>query len=283
MNKRITALLCVVAMLLCLLAGCGSKKETTPRPQEIQTISPSASSSLQTTSQDTYTVYVRATSDWGNLRLWAWSETAGDLYEAWPGKSLEWNKEDVYALTIPKTYDWVVINGNDGNIQTQDEFTGGNDVYFYITNDSYEVSYDVAPPNADTGAAPAPQTAPANNNYISELNGNWESVHLKDGSFSLDVAAMVFDRTVYNCTQMTISMQVEMNAGTNCKDWQVWGRSGGSFVKLDKIYLPAGNGYTAETLTFSSPVTFDAIAITPTIPGGYSWSLGFIVTDVHTK
>ena len=47
------------------------------------------------------------------------------------------------------------------------------------------------------------------------------------------------------------------------------------------FYLAAGNGYTSQTLTFSKPVTFDAIAITPTIPGGYSWSMGFVLTDIY--
>lgn len=129
---------------------------------------------------------------------------------------------------------------------------------------------------------PAVTEAPAEDNsgYIGDLAGYWESVHLEDGSFTLDVHAMAFTETIYNCTQMTIEMEVEMNAGTSCKDWQVWGRSGNTFVKLDKIYLAAGNGYTSQTIYFSTPVTFDAIAITPTIVGGYSWSMGLAVTDV---
>lgn len=116
--------------------------------------------------------------------------------------------------------------------------------------------------------------------YIAELTGQWEDVHLKDGNSSLNVSAQVYSRTVYNCTQMTVNMNVEMNAGTSCKDWQVWGRSGGTFVKIAKVYLAAGNGQTSQTITFSSPVTFDAITITPTAVGGYSWSMGFSLTDI---
>ena len=119
--------------------------------------------------------------------------------------------------------------------------------------------------------------------YIGDLVGNWESVYLEDGSSTLNVSAMAFSETVYNCTQMTIEMEVEMNAGTSCRDWQVWGRSGNTFVKLDKIYLAAGNGYTSQTLYFASPVTFDAIAITPTVVGGYSWSMAIAVSDVWVE
>lgn len=116
--------------------------------------------------------------------------------------------------------------------------------------------------------------------YIRDLGGQWESVHLQDGSFSLNVSALAFSETICNCTQMTVNMDVTMNAGTNCKDWQLWGRSGNSFVKLAQVYLPGGDGYTSQTITFDSPVTFDAIAVTPTIVGGYSWSMGLSVTDV---
>lgn len=123
----------------------------------------------------------------------------------------------------------------------------------------------------------------APSNYIADLGGQWESVHLKSGNSSLNVSARAFSQTVYDCTEMTINMNVEMNAGTKCKDWQVWGRTGGKFVKIAKIYLAEGNGFTSETISFNSPVSFDAIAVTPTITGGYSWSMGLSVTDVYTQ
>lgn len=127
------------------------------------------------------------------------------------------------------------------------------------------------------------ETEPPAEGYVGDLSGQWESVHLQDGRSSLSVSALAFSKTIYNCTQMTIHMDVTMNAGTNCKDWQLWGRCGNSFVKLTKIYLPAGDGYTSQTITFDSPITFDAVAVTPTIPGGYSWSLALSVTDVWVE
>lgn len=119
--------------------------------------------------------------------------------------------------------------------------------------------------------------------YTEVLEGTWESVHLNDGSFSMNVSALVFPGMIYNCTKLTVTMDVSMNAGTSCKDWQLWGRTGNQFVKLEKIYLPGGNGRSSETVEFDGPVSFDAIAITPTIPGGYSWSLGMTITDVWTE
>lgn len=119
--------------------------------------------------------------------------------------------------------------------------------------------------------------------YIANLGGSWEQVKLRDGNFNLNVSALSFTETVYNCKEFTVNMDVTMNAGTHCKDWQVWGRTGGKFKKIGKVYLPNGDGYVSQTLTFVNPVTFDAIAITPTIVGGYSWSMGLSITDVYTS
>lgn len=119
--------------------------------------------------------------------------------------------------------------------------------------------------------------------YTAALNGYWEQVNLVDGNFNLNVNAMSFYETVYDCTGLTVNMDVTMNAGTSCKDWQVWARSGNTFVKIGKIYLPAGDGYVSQVLVFPDPVTFDSIAVTPTIVGGYSWSMGLSITDVYSK
>ncbi len=119
--------------------------------------------------------------------------------------------------------------------------------------------------------------------YIAGLDGYWEEVKLQDGSFNMNVSALTFYQTVYNCTGLTVNMDVTMNAGTSCKEWQVWGRSGGSFVKLAKIYLPAGNGEISQSVSFATPVTFDSIAVTPTVSGSYSWSMALGISDIYTK
>lgn len=118
-------------------------------------------------------------------------------------------------------------------------------------------------------------------NYQAGFNWDWEEVRLSSGNFNLNVSAAAFDQTLYNVKELTVIMDVSMNAGTSCKDWQVWLRQNGSFVKTDKIYLPNGNGSVTQTLRFSSPATFDAIAITPTIPGGYSWSMSLGFSDFY--
>ena len=150
-----------------------------------------------------------------------------------------------------------------------------------------DTDYSASSVQIQAPAAPAVvQTEPAKKSetgYIADLGGSWESVKLKDGNFNLNVSALAFSQKVYNCTSMTVNMDVTMNAGTKCKDWNIWGRSGGSFTKIGKIYLSNGDGYVSQTVTFSSPVSFDAIAITPTVVGGYSWSMGLSITDVYYR
>ena len=116
--------------------------------------------------------------------------------------------------------------------------------------------------------------------YLGDITGHTEQVTLRDGYTTLNLHALILDKKVENCKNLTVNMHVEMHAGTSCKDWQLWGRTNGSFRKIAKIYLPDGNGDTSQVITFDKPVSFDAAVIAPTIPGGYSWGLWFEITDV---
>ena len=119
--------------------------------------------------------------------------------------------------------------------------------------------------------------------YIAKLSGSKEKVTLRDGYSTLNVYALVLSEKIENCKELTVNMSVEMKSGTHCSDWQLWGRTGTKFKKIGSVYLPGGDGDTSQTVTFSTPVSFDALVITPTIPGGYSWSLAFSITDVWVK
>lgn len=127
------------------------------------------------------------------------------------------------------------------------------------------------------------QTTPSvPDDYIAYLDGDWESVTLHSDSSTMNAHAFVFTQRVEKCKSMKITIDVDMKANTKCSDWQVWGRVGGNFQKLAKINLPEGNGSTTQTVRFSTPTTLDAIAITPTVPGNYSWSMGIMIEDVQT-
>lgn len=146
MGNRILALILAALMLTAMLTGCGGKEE--PKAQ-----TPSASSQTQVQQvqpqqpaqpkkADTYMVCARVPDTWGTVRLWAWSETKGDLYEAWPGEVMHTSSNGTNYMEIPKEYDYVIINGMNGEIQTGDEWSGGHDISFYIDSDgTYTTSY----------------------------------------------------------------------------------------------------------------------------------------------
>lgn len=156
---------------------------------------------------------------------------------------------------------------------------GSRDKSASVKNDTGLIQVTTFPSDRAQPEATAPVQ---DSGYIASMDGYWEDVRLQDGSFNLNVSALTFNQTIYNCTGLTVNMNVQMNAGTNCKDWQLWGRSGNSYVKLAKIYLPAGDGYVSQSVTFTTPVTIDSVAITPTIVGSYSWSMSLDITDVWT-
>lgn len=113
--------------------------------------------------------------------------------------------------------------------------------------------------------------------YFSFVDGDWgDKTKIGDANVWL----FVFNSPLVDCKEMTVSINVEMNAGTHCKNWDLWGRESGKMKKLGEIYLANGDGFTSKTFSFAPSISIDAVAVTPTISGGYSWSLGMSVTDV---
>lgn len=119
--------------------------------------------------------------------------------------------------------------------------------------------------------------------YIEIPDGDWEQVQLDLGNSVLNSYAFVYSQEIQQCNEFSIYMDVTMNAGTHCENWKVWGRENGVFKEIGRVNLLGGDGETVQTVSFDKPVTFDAIAVTPTIPGGYSWSMFFAIFDVWTE
>lgn len=114
------------------------------------------------------------------------------------------------------------------------------------------------------------------------LDGDWEQVTLESGSNTYNVHAFRFDKTITGCTSFDLELDVSMKNNTRCENWQIWLGRNGSFTKESVIYLPGGDGCTTKTVKLSPAKTFDSIAVTPTVSGGYSWSLWLGVSNVVT-
>jgi hypothetical protein len=65
-----------------------------------------------------YTVYARLPNGWSNPGLWAWGAN-GDVFEAWPGGEMTADG-DWFKIRIPTWADGLVVNANDGSVQTED-------------------------------------------------------------------------------------------------------------------------------------------------------------------
>ena len=90
------------------------------------------------------TVYVKTPTDWNTPNLWAWSAPDGtNVFTTWPGEALEENG-DWLTKEIPGWVNSIIINGNEGEVQTSDiSIETGKDVWVVVSSaDEYEVYYE---------------------------------------------------------------------------------------------------------------------------------------------
>lgn len=110
------------------------------------------------------------------------------------------------------------------------------------------------------------------------VSGHW------DGTTSIgnaNVGVYALDTPIKGCKKMTITASFDMKAGTHCKDWTIYARSGGRWEKVGSLYLPNGTGEGTETLKMDGTKYIDAVTLAPTVPGSYSWSWGLVVYNVE--
>lgn len=109
------------------------------------------------------------------------------------------------------------------------------------------------------------------------LSGDWESISIGD----VNCHAFVFDSRLTGVTAFDLYIDVGMKAGARCENWDVWARRSrsGSFEEIGSIYLPEGNGSASATIRLSEAMNIDAVAVTPTIFGSYSWSMSIGISN----
>jgi len=89
-------------------------------------------------------VYAKVPSTWDSPCLWAWSHPDGtNAFVSWPGQPLELNEDGLYETVAPGWINSVIINGNEGSIQTSDiRIDSGEDIYIEVIGpDSFELNY----------------------------------------------------------------------------------------------------------------------------------------------
>ena len=112
------------------------------------------------------TVHAQVPADWSAPSCWAWSAPDGtNAFSAWPGEALT-QDGDWYTIEVPGWINSVIINANEGTVQTADlSVEAGKDVWVVVTDpENATVSYEepAAPATPAETEAPAPETeAPA--------------------------------------------------------------------------------------------------------------------------
>lgn len=176
--------------------------------------------------------------------------------------------------------DTILLTANDLQMRCSVD-DAGEVVFCEIINSQYAENSDVSlykDGHFPEGVQSVPTEVTPQKEYYRFIEGHWDDKKTKIGD--AQVGMFVFDKPLTDCQEMTVNINVEMNSGTHCKNWILWGRQNGSVQKLGEIYLSEGGGFISEPFTFNPPISIDAIAVTPTTSGGYSWSLGIAVTDV---
>ena len=132
------------------LSAPGSTDIDTPAPDDYSDIEIDHNPTY-----DTFTVHAYVPDSWGYPGCWAWSNTTGEnVFDAWPGEPMDHVSGYYYTLEIPAWAEYVIVNGNDGTIQTQDEpVEPGSDVWVVISaiDETYNVYF--SEPSADELAA----------------------------------------------------------------------------------------------------------------------------------
>ena len=119
---------------------------------------------------DNITVYAQVPADWEAPCCWAWSAPDGtNAFSSWPGEALTLDG-DWYTIQVPGWINSVIINGNEGTVQTTDlSVEAGKSIWIVVTDaENAVVSYEepaaeAAPVEtaAETTEAPAAATEPA--------------------------------------------------------------------------------------------------------------------------
>ena len=96
-----------------------------------------------------------APSDWESPCLWAWSAPDGtNAFASWPGEALEEGENGWLQKTVPGWINSVIVNGNEGSVQTTDiSVESGKDIWLVINGpEDYTVSYEEPELAAETEA-----------------------------------------------------------------------------------------------------------------------------------
>lgn len=81
---------------------------------------------------------------WETVNMWAWSAPDGtNAFEAWPGEAMAEGEDGWFTGKAPTWVNSLIINGNEGSVQTADITIEGKELWITVYEDlTYELSYE---------------------------------------------------------------------------------------------------------------------------------------------
>lgn len=112
------------------------------------------------------------------------------------------------------------------------------------------------------------------------MAGSWDKVTVKDGNKTMDVNGFILATPAKDCISFDLAIEIVMKGKASCDDWTVWVRSGDTFHQVGTLYLENGEGYVSDTMYPRGYGDFDAVAVIPTVPGSYTYSIDMEVSNI---
>lgn len=81
---------------------------------------------------------------WETVNMWAWSAPDGtNAFKAWPGKNMREGADGWFTAKAPVWVNSLIINGNEGTVQTEDIAIDANELWITVYKDlSYDLVYE---------------------------------------------------------------------------------------------------------------------------------------------
>lgn len=91
-----------------------------------------------------FTVHAYVPLSWKTVNLWAWSAPDGtNAFASWPGAALSEGADGWFTGKAPVWVNSIIINGNEGTVQTEDISIEGREFWITVYEDlSYELAYE---------------------------------------------------------------------------------------------------------------------------------------------
>lgn len=91
-----------------------------------------------------FVVHAYVPLDWKTANLWAWSAPDGtNAFAAWPGLALKEGEDGWFTGKAPVWINSIIVNGNDGTVQTEDVSVEGRELWITVYEDlTCELAYE---------------------------------------------------------------------------------------------------------------------------------------------